>query len=241
MPRWGPEHLIRSSISTVAAAERQVSAMPRFSWQEAVGAGWRAAKANVGFFVIVFILAAVIGALPGAFQAATKDSAPLLAALFGLVGVVVGQVLSIGITKISLKFADGQKAEIADLWQHYRLFVPYFFTMVVYTLIVAAGLVLLIVPGIIWGVRFSQAPYLVVDQGVGVGEALRRSSELTQGSRWALFLFWMVLAGIVFLGFLALVVGLVVAAPTAVVAAAHVYRQLQRAAAPGAGTAAVPV
>jgi hypothetical protein len=218
--------------------------MPRFSWQEAVGVGWRVAKGNVGFFVLVFVLAALIGGIPSVLQTATKESAPLLAALFGLAGAAVGQVLSIGITKISLKFADGQKPELADLWQHYRLFFPYLFTTIVYTLIVLAGLVLLIVPGVMWAVRFGLAPYVVVDQGAGVGEALRRSSELTAGSRWALFLVWIILGGIVFLGFLAFIVGLIVAVPTAIIAAAHVYRQLQRAgegATPAGGTATVPV
>ncbi|MDB5452462.1 MAG: hypothetical protein JWO33_1040 [Caulobacteraceae bacterium] len=65
--------------------------------------------------------------------------------------------------------------------------LPVLGLFLVYALGVAFGLVLLIVPGLflatIWAVSM---PGLVVER-LGVGDALRRSAQLTQGYRWQLF------------------------------------------------------
>ena len=214
---------------------------PKFSIDEAIQFGWNAAKRNIGFFFIVFIISLVASAIPNGVQTATEKTAPFLSFLFGLVSLVVSQVLAIGITRISLRFADQQKAEIADLYTGYPLFFRYLFASILYALIVAIGLVLLVVPGVYLAVRFSQYGFLVVDKGLGPVEALRKSAALTEGARWQLFLFGILLFGLVLLGAIALLIGLFWAVPTTLVAAAFVYRRLLAAAegtaAAGASTA----
>jgi hypothetical protein len=199
---------------------------PRFSIGEAVQFGWDVAKRHIGFFVLVIIISLVVAGVVDGVQEATKTTAPFLAFLFGLASIVVGQVLGIGYTRISIKFADGLTPELADLWSGYPLFFKYLFTSLLYGIMVAVGLILLIVPGIILAVRYGLCTYLVVDRGLGPMDALRTSAELTQGSRWSLFLLGLVLLGVVVLGALALVIGLLWAAPTALVAAAFAYRKL---------------
>jgi uncharacterized membrane protein len=199
---------------------------PKFTIGEAISFGWDAAKRNVGFFMIVFIIWLVASGIPSGVQSATKETAPFLSFVFGLAALVVGQVLWIGLTRISLKFADGEKPEIADLWTHYPLFWKFLLTGLLYALVVAAGLLLLIVPGVIWAVRFSQYTFLVVDRGLSPVEALRTSAEITQGSRWALFLLFLVFSVVVFLGALAFGIGLLWAVPTVIVASGFVFRRL---------------
>ncbi|MDR7418126.1 MAG: DUF975 family protein [Armatimonadota bacterium] len=199
---------------------------PRFSVGEAVRFGWDVAKRHIGFFVLVIIISLVVAGVVDGVQAATKKTAPFLSFLFGLASIVVGQVLGIGYTRISIKFADGLTPELADLWSGYPLFFKYLLTGLLYAIIVAVGLVLLVVPGVILAVRYSLSTYLVVDRGLGPMDALRASAELTQGARWRLFLLGLVLLGIIVLGALALVIGLLWAAPTALVAAAFAYRRL---------------
>lgn len=197
-----------------------------FSRGEAIRFGWDAAVRHLKFFVVALILAGLAQAIPDRLQAWTSEWAPLVALQFGLASLVVGQIVAIGLTRISLRICDHQQPEYADLYSGLPLFFKYLLASVLYGLIVAAGLVLLIVPGIMWAVRFGFYGFLVVDQGAGPIEALQRSSALTRGVRWGLFVFGLLLLGIVVLGAMALVVGLFLAVPTALVAAAYVYRSL---------------
>jgi uncharacterized membrane protein len=198
----------------------------KFSIDEAVGFGWGVAKRNVIFFLLIFVIAAVASGIFQGVQDATKEQAPFISLLFALAGLFVTTVVSIGFTRISLKFADGETPRFEDLFTGYPLFVNFFFASVLYGLIVIVGLILLIVPGIMWAVRFSQFSYLVVDKGLSPAESLRKSADITQGARWHLVLFALILLGINLLGALALGIGLLWTIPTAMVAAAHVYRKL---------------
>lgn len=199
---------------------------PRFSIGEAVRFGWAVAKRNVGFFFVLLVILAIVNGIPSRIQQSAMETAPFVAFLFGLVSFVVGQITGIGVTKITLRFVDGERPRYDDLYTLYPLFFKYLFATILYGLIVFAGLILLVVPGIIWAVRYSQYGFLVVDKSMAPMESLRTSAEMTRGSRWNLFLFGLVLFGVIIVGALALLIGLLWAVPTAMVAAAFVYRKL---------------
>jgi hypothetical protein len=59
--------------------------------------------------------------------------------------------------------------------------------LVLMTLSVIGGLILLVIPGIIFAIRFMVAPNVVVVEGFRGTRALARSWELTKGSFWRLF------------------------------------------------------
>ncbi len=162
---------------------------PVFSTREALRFGWDVARRNTGFFAVVLVASGVLDGIPGALQGATEEALPLVSFAFALLTLFVSTVTSIGQTKIALRFADGEQPTHADLYAHHRLFFKFLFTTFAYVLVVALGLFLLIVPGIIWFVRYGASLYLVVDKGMGTREAMRTSSEITQGVRWQMFRF----------------------------------------------------
>jgi uncharacterized membrane protein len=131
-----------------------------------------------------------------------------------------------GLITISLKLIDGSKAELGDLFSRVHLFFKYLGGEILYGLIILAGLVLLIVPGVLWALKFALVGYFIMDRELGPVEALRKSAAATAGAKWNLFLLVLLLAGINLLGALALVVGLFATIPTTVVAVAFVYRRL---------------
>lgn len=196
-----------------------------FSKREAIRFGWRAATSNLGFFIVVLIIAGAVNTAPSVLQAIGGPRSPL--GILAQIGFfVAGQVVGMGLTRISLRFADGEKAEVADLFSTLPLFWSYVGASILYGLVVLAGIILLFVPGAIWAVKYSQYTFLVIDKGMRPVEALRRSGELTRGVKWNLFLFYLLLIGVILLGAVALFVGLFVAMPTAMVASAYVYRRL---------------
>ena len=199
---------------------------PRFSIGEAVRFGWGVARRNVGFFLVMVILTTIVDGIPGKIQLATRETAPLISSLAGLLGVAIGLVTSIGWTKILLRFVDGERPTHADLYAHHPLLFKYFLVNVLIMLAIAAGFILLIIPGFMAAVRYSMAPFLVVDRGLGPIEAMRKSAEITRGARWRLFVAGFALLGVMILGFMALVIGFLWAFPTAMVAGAFIYRRL---------------
>ena len=117
-----------------------------------------APEALIGILVIVLIT--VIGAfiLQGALVRASVDD------LSGK-GVSIGSALSAGLQNV----------------------LPLIGLAVLYSLGVAAGMVLLIVPGIMLALRWCVgAPVLIVERK-GVFDSMGRSAVLTKGHRWAIF------------------------------------------------------
>ena len=94
-----------------------------------------------------------------------------------------------------------------------------------YNLIVL-GIILLIILGIILAIKFQFFGYFIVDKGDGPIEALKKSSAITTGAKWNLFLLYLLLLLINLLGAIFLLIGLFVTIPTTMVAIAFVYRKL---------------
>lgn len=216
---------------------------PRFSKREAIAFGWETAKANLGFFAAVLLIWLAVNAAPefisgpnGLLGDRTRMPAGLASITFMIMIAywVAQQIVGMGVVRISVIFAEGRKPGFEELFGAVPRFFPFLFASIVYALIVAAGLVLLVVPGIIWAIQFGLYCFLVIDKGMRPVEALRASSALTKGVRWELFLFGLLLLGINILGVLALVVGLFVTLPTSLLASAYVYRRLLEGSPPAA-------
>lgn len=195
-----------------------------FSKKEAINFGFETAKKNLFFFITLFVVVIITYAAVGFVQVALGEDGIML--LIGsLLRFVVGLVISMGVIKIALKFIDGKKAKLSDVF-FTKSILNYFLVTVARTFITIVGFILFIIPGIIFTIKLQFATYLVVDKGNGVVEALTKSWEMTKGVKWNLFLFWILLALINILGFLLLIVGLLVTVPLSMVATAYVYRKL---------------
>ncbi len=79
---------------------------------------------------------------------------------------------------ITIKEAFGRGADYA---------FPLLLVMILMTLIFLAGFILLVVPGIIFLIRYGFAPYALIHQGLRGWSALRESRELVRGYWWPVF------------------------------------------------------
>jgi hypothetical protein len=201
--------------------------MPKkFVISEAVQFGWNTTKSNIGFFIGIVIVAGLLQYVPDIIAAIIEADAPVLSIIIRIASFVLSIIIGMGLIKIFLRFCDGEIGEFSDLFSCYPLFFKYLVGSILYGLIVAAGLILLIIPGIIWAIKFQFFDYLIVDKGLGPIDALEKSSEITRGVKWDLFIFGILLGIINLMGFLCLVVGLFVTIPVTMVAIAFVYRKL---------------
>ena len=104
--------------------------------------------------------------------------------------------------------------------------MPYIWASLRYGIIVLVGMLLLLIPGIIWSIKYGFVFFLIPDKGVGVKEAFDLSAEMTEGIKWKLF--WFDIFGFLVLvaGLLLLGVGLFLAIPVIYLAAYMIYNKL---------------
>lgn len=197
-----------------------------FSIGEAVKFGWNIMKSNFWFFLGVLIVAWVIVAIPSGIARLLQRESPGFGFLFNVIAWVVQLIVAIGFIRIALRFVDNEKAVFNDLFSFPPYFWRYLGGYILYFLIVVGGMILLIIPGIIWAIKFQYFGYCIIDQNLDPVDALKKSSAITNGIKWELFGFGIVLALINILGALVFFVGLFATVPTTLVAYAFVYRRL---------------
>jgi uncharacterized membrane protein len=204
-----------------------------FRFSDVLSYGWNVMKTCLGFFVGLGIVWLVITNATTIINTVLRrtiyaESFPPSLRIFMIIASwIIGIVIGIGITKIALSFCDERKPAFSTLFNaSWNCFWRYLAAGILYMLIFIAGLILLIVPGVIWSVKFGLWPYFVVDKGLGPIQALKASSRTTMGVKWDLFGFGVLCAIFNLAGLLCLIVGVFVTYPTIIVAHALVYRQL---------------
>lgn len=78
--------------------------------------------------------------------------------------------------------------------------VPEIFTLILMNIVTALGMILLIIPGIIFLIMYSQAPYFALIEGMGPVQSLKASAQLTKGSRMKIFILLLVI-GVFYMAF----------------------------------------
>ena len=199
-----------------------------FSIDEAIKFGWQSFKTRPGFYIAFFVVAYLITLVPNALMSYfSGKGADGLAFVFLVVTWVVSLLVAIGMMRLSLNVADKKTASWNDLTAQANLFGKVLGASILYGLIVMAGTILLIIPGIIWAIKYSQFLFVILDEkDIGMMDSLKRSGEITQGAKGMLFVLAIVLVLLNLVGMLALLVGLLVTYPITYFAQAHVYRTL---------------
>lgn len=193
----------------------------KFSKKEAIWFGWEKTKANLRFFIKVMIIVALIYLVPGLFK-----EKGIITVVASLIFWALQIIVDLGLIKISLRMHDGEKAAVSDLFSTSELVLKYLAASILYGVIIAAGFLLLVIPGIIFAIKLQFYSYFIVDKNSGPIEALKKSWAVTRGANWNLYLFALLQSGVTLLGLLALLVGLLVAVPVTSLANAYVYRKL---------------
>jgi uncharacterized membrane protein len=193
------------------------------SWTigEALQFGWNTMKENFALVLGVMLVFIAIQVVPILFQ----DLEPA-DAMLALVAMLVSMILSLGAVRIALNLYEKRRGDLGDLFSQTSLFPDYLVATIVYVLIVIAGLILLIIPGIVWAIKYSYYGYYIVDKRKSPFDAIKASGQATKGHKWHILGLWLVIVGVNIVGALALGVGLFLTVPTTSLACAYVYKQL---------------
>jgi len=105
------------------------------------------------------------------------------ASLIGLLlQFLVGPVLYVGWCRLCLRQVRGEETIVTDVFCAFRRFGAALLTVTLYSLIVLAGVLLLIVPGIYWGCKFGLCFFPVMEGRMQSPlETIRLSGVITRG------------------------------------------------------------
>ena len=131
----------------------------------------------------------------------------------GIISFIVVGPLSLGYTTLILLISRNQKPDFAILFSGFKRFGVSLAAYLLMSIFTILWLLLLIIPGIIACLRYSQTYYILSeDKNIGPLEAITKSKEMMVGNKWKLFYLycrfigWFILC-IVTLGLAGLYVG----------------------------------
>lgn len=197
-----------------------------FTIKQSLNYGWNAFKKNWQFLIVVFVIVTLIGMIPSWLHDWARDNMPNVSFAFSIISWIVQMVTGIGVIVICLRIVDGKKPKLNDIYIHYPMLLNYFLGSLLYGLVTIGGLFLLIIPGIIWGIKYQYTTYLIIDQGMSPIEAFKKSGKITQGQKMKLFWLGFFYIGITLLGILAVGIGLIISWPIIALSTAFVFRKL---------------
>lgn len=201
-----------------------------FSKGEAIRFGWEQVKKDPVLWLGVVWAAMGIPLLVSLASTILEgeEQNPFFAFVLFLVVLVLSLGLQLGVNRAILNGIDGEKVSFGQLWGQFGKVLSFLVTQIFVVFIVILGLLLFIIPGIIWGIKYSFVPYIMADKKVGPMEALKQSGAITQGVKWKLLVFNIVMGLVMVAGVLALGVGVLVALPVITIAQGYVYRKLEQ-------------
>jgi uncharacterized membrane protein len=140
-----------------------------------------------------------------------------------------------GVAYASLKASRGDKPEVADMFEGFKIYLNVVLASLLVSVIVVLGLILLIVPGIIFACKLAFVPYLVMDKKLSATDAIRESWDMTSGRAGTIFLIGLLAIPIFIAGFICFGVGAIISAMWVNLAFASYYHHVN-----DSGVAAAP-
>jgi hypothetical protein len=107
-----------------------------------------------------------------------------LTAIFILGGIILYLMAAI----LAVRAAQHKHVNFSDIWETFKdKWLKILGTEILVAILVIAGCILFIVPGLYILGRLIIAPAMVIDQDIGVNDALNKSWDYTKGHAWPVF------------------------------------------------------
>ncbi len=175
------------------------------------GNGWRQLWKYFLELLLISIIAFIIGLPSGMGGWAQGGAGAFLGILAAAYGILVIGPIDYGVSYSYLKAARGDKLEIKDVFAAFQNYWNAVLANLLVGVIIVVGLILIIIPGIIFACKLAFTPYLVVDRKMEVIEAVKTSWRMTNGHAWKVFLIGLLAIPIGIAGMICLGVGIIIA------------------------------
>lgn len=194
------------------------SAEIRARARASLSGNWKSAVLHFLLYVVIVGILGAIGEIP---------------ILGWIVSLLVSGALAYGLSTYFLELSRGERPSTETLFSGFQRFVDTFLLYLLTAIFTLLWMILLIVPGIIAALRYSQAYYILRDNpGIGALEAINRSKALMVGHKWRLFVLTLTFIGWFLLCMITFGIGLLWLVPYVYTAFGHFYNDLINRSAP---------
>lgn len=179
-------------------------AKKNFNFSDALTFGWRVFERYWADLVLVMlinlalssavffgILLSTLGLLAGLSDKVTGLIwvGGIADVLFIILAIVIGIWMAAAYKEVAAAAIKHEHPRLAEFYHRaYKKLINYIGTYLLYGMAVGAGIILFIIPGIIFAIWYSLAPYLVATEKLGAVEAMKRSREIIQPYFWWILL-----------------------------------------------------
>lgn len=204
---------------------------PQVDVGSAISYGWKKFQENIGGFIILMVAVFVAAIIISIIQNMITANSPSGLIGFAISMIVAGaaylatSIVEAGVWRAGLGVTKGTAPSVSQLTETDNI-VPYILTQVVVAVGLVIGLILCIIPGIVWMIFTSFAPLIALEKGVGPGEAISQSINWVKDNFGQVFVVLLVTYIVYVIGACLCGVGLLVSAPVALVAITYTYRAL---------------
>jgi hypothetical protein len=190
------------------------------------------------------------GIVTNGIQIGLKNAASLVGAVILWLLTIWIPYLNVGTTiaiyGIVVAMSKGHMVSPLEIFDgKYRKNMGEFFLLTAFLMFgILAGYLFIVIPGIVIGIAWGQAIYLLIDKGLNPSEALAVSNRITYGKKWTIFLgtlalvaglmivvgilFWIFAKMSMMLGFVIYLIGVVILIAVSMGAAAYIYGELSK-------------
>jgi len=181
---------------------------------DSFGHAWSALWANFLPLLIIGMVALLLLA-PGSIMGEIgSESEGFVAFYFGLSAflchVLLRGPIEYGVKYVYLRAARDQSVSVPDMLEGFRNFANVILANLLVALVVGVGLILFVVPGIVFACKLAFVPYLVVESRMNALDALQESWRMTTGCASQIFLVGVLAIPICIAGLLCLGFGIVI-------------------------------
>ncbi len=150
------------------------------------------------------------------------------AILGDIVNVVVSAFFTLGTTSFYLKLSRGEEVTYKELFSKTDMFVVALLAIVLISIFTTLWTLLLIIPGIIAAINYSQTYYILIDdQDKNAYDAIKASKEIMNGHKWDYFVLILSFTGWMVLATLTLGIGFIWLVPYMQVTLANFYDSIK--------------
>jgi len=206
-----------SPLGIISQSRRDLSGQ----WGLAIGT-------TLAYGLIVGILGFIDSSFSGALTAIWIEQLTDLDVQAGFLQVFWTGAFSLGYAAFMLNLVRRGNPDFEQIFSGFQRWGRATWILVVYFVRVLLWLLLLIIPGIVKMIAYSQMWYVLNDQPeLTAGQALKRSEELMRGHKLDYLMFGLLLVLLVLASVLTLFIGLIWIAPWVAAAQARFYEEIR--------------